>query len=109
MEDIKKQDSSICDWGCAEGQAVRVYSEYFPDSKICGVDVSKSAINNASERFPDSEFYAEDWLANSTPVKQYDVVITSHVLEHFEHPVDIVIPRLLQFTKKYLVITVPFQ
>ena len=108
-KDIKKQHLSVCDWGCAEGQAVKVYSEYFPDNKICGVDVSKSAINSASMRFPEREFYIEDWLADSTPARQYDVVITSHVLEHFERPVEIVMPRLLQFTNKYLLILVPFE
>jgi spore maturation protein CgeB len=108
-EDIKKRHLSICDWGCAEGQAVRLYSEYFPDNEICGVDVSKSAIKNASIQFPESEFFREDWLSDSTPVKQYDVVITSHVLEHFERPVEVVIPRLLQFTQKYLLILVPFE
>ena len=108
-EDIKKEHLSICDWGCAEGQAVKVYSEHFPDNKICGVDISKSAVNEASMRFPESEFYVEDWLSDSTQVKQYGVVITSHVLEHFECPVEVVIPRLLQFTKKYLLILVPFE
>lgn len=108
-EEIKKQHFSICDWGCAEGQAVKVYSEYFPDNKMCGVDVSKSAINNASIRFPDCEFYTENWLTNSTPVKQYDIVITSHVLEHFKYPIEVIIPRLLRFTNKYLLILVPFE
>ena len=109
VEDIKKQHLSICDWGCAEGQGVKVYSEHFLDNEICGVDVSKSAIKNASIRFPDNEFIVEDWLAGSTSVKQYDVVITSHVLEHFERPVEVIIPRLLQFINKYLLILAPFE
>ncbi|OHB65251.1 MAG: hypothetical protein A2168_08275 [Planctomycetes bacterium RBG_13_50_24] len=109
VDDIKQHHLSVCDWGCAEGQGIQIYSEYFPDNEICGVDVSKSAINNASMQYPDGKFYAEDWLADSAQVKQYDVVITSHVLEHFEHPVEVIIPRLLQSTNKYLLILVPFE
>jgi spore maturation protein CgeB len=108
-EDIKKQHLSICDWGCADGQAVEVYCEYFPDNKICGVDVSESAINNASIRLSGREFYVEDWLTDLVPARIYDVVITSHVLEHFERPVEVIIPRLLQFINKYLLILVPFE
>lgn len=108
-EDIKKQHLSICDWGCADGQAVEVYCEYFPDNRICGVDISESAIKNASKRLSDREFYVEEWLTDLTPARRYDVVITNHILGHFERPVEIVIPRLLQFINKYLLILVPFE
>jgi spore maturation protein CgeB len=109
VEDIKKQHLSICDWACADGQAVEVYCGYFLDNKICGVDISESAINNASKRLSDREFYVEEWLTDLAPARRYDVVITSHILEHFERPIEIVIPRLLQFINKYLLILVPFE
>jgi len=44
-------NGSICDFGCAEGDAFKVYRKYFPKAKFIGVDFSENAISIARKRY----------------------------------------------------------
>jgi 2-polyprenyl-3-methyl-5-hydroxy-6-metoxy-1,4-benzoquinol methylase len=56
INDIKDNDSSICDVGCAEGEITGLFSKYFTNSQITGIDFSSNAIDNARKKFPHIEF-----------------------------------------------------
>ena len=103
--DIMKVQASLCDWGCAEGQATYAIKNAFPNLNVTGIDISESAIHTAKNLYDNCAFEAID-LFNTK--KGYDVIFTSNVLEHFENPFE-VIRKLLKHTKKMLIILVPFQ
>ena len=92
---------TIADIGCAEGDGTKLLAEKFFNSKVSGVDISEAAIKKAKILYPDIDFF-------STTNKQYDIVISSNVLEHFKNPFEH-LRELFTYAKKYVVILVPFE
>jgi O-antigen biosynthesis protein len=105
MEELRSHSYSICDIGCALGDALPILGQAFPDSVISGIDFSQEAIVKAKKFFPEYSFYAEDILQMSN---RYDILFSSNTLEHFHDPFPI-LHKLLQQTNKYLVLLLPFQ
>jgi teichuronic acid biosynthesis glycosyltransferase TuaH len=103
--DIKYNHLSICDAGCADGDAVHMLSKFFPHSKVEGVDFSKEAIERAKKYYPDHSFYCSS-IEDIT--KEYDVILSSNTLEHFQQPFA-VLKHLLKKAKKHVILLLPFQ
>lgn len=68
------------DFGCGNGVFSDVLKKALPHWNVYGCDISKTAIQNASKRFPNYHFFENSdrrYLG-----KQFDFVFTHHVLEH---------------------------
>ena len=104
INDINKNDLSICDWGCAEGELVNLLSKVFKKSRITGIDISESAIKKAKEHYPECEFLSADIEG----IGDYDIIISSNTIEHFYDPYDIAL-KLSNHSRKYLLFLLPFQ
>ncbi len=105
QEEITTNAYSICDVGCALGDAVDVLVNTFPQSTIHGIDFSKEAITKAKKFYPDYSFEVADMHDLTT---QYDVIFSSNTLEHFHDPFPIM-QKCMEQAKKYLVLLLPFQ
>lgn len=105
IDDITEHRLSICDWGCALGEAADLLKERFPGSDVTGVDFAENAIEQASRSYPSIAFSAEDISVSD---RSYDVVFSSNTLEHFGDPFA-VLARLAAKARKYLVVLVPFR
>ncbi len=69
------------DYGCGNGTLTEVLREALPPGwKVCGADISATAIGNAARRFPRCEFFAT--TDDRLPGGAFDFVFTHHVLEH---------------------------
>ncbi len=100
-EDFEKNKLTICDVGCAEGDGTNTLKDAFKNSTVNGVDISEAAVDIAKKNYPDIEF--------STKLdKQYNVIVSSNTLEHFEKP-SIHLKQLFLHSKNYVVILVPFE
>lgn len=108
QSEMRRSNMSICDWGCAEGEAASYFSQMFPGSPVCGVDVSPKAVENARSKFPGVEFAAADWLLPDAELPRFDVVFTSHVLEHFPNPLQILSKVLGQVADKMIIALFPY-
>lgn len=97
-------NGSICDFGCAEGDAFKVYRKYFPKAKFIGVDFSENAISIARERYGRNVNFI---VGDEKCVPSSDIIITSHVIEHLENDKDVV--SQLRFKCKRLFIIVPVE
>jgi len=105
VEQLKKQDYSMCDIGCATGEGTEILQKYFSNTVVTGIDFSEKSIEMADNNYPHIEFKCEDIES----VKgNYDVIICSNVLEHIENPYK-AIEQLLVHTKKYLMVLVPYE
>ncbi len=103
--DIAETGGTLCDVGCAEGDAAGVWHQAFPLLQITGADVSPSAVRTARERYPYATFVCEDLHALSGT---FDYVLVSNVLEHFSDPFEI-LETLSRCVCKHLIVLVPFR
>ncbi|WP_168789658.1 methyltransferase domain-containing protein [Paraburkholderia aromaticivorans] len=101
---VLREQWSICDWGCAEGQGVDELSKWLGVNSITGVDISEVAIEKAQGSFPHRRFKAQ----SLDDLDDYDVIFSSNTLEHFDSPFDVA-ARLAEHTKCFLVLLLPFQ
>lgn len=107
FEEIQKQKLTICDFGCAAGQAVDVFHKTF-DTEVSGVDFSEKAVSLAREIYPDYKFYQSDIVDEYMEGFRVDAGYMSNVLEHFERPW-MAAEMIARYVKQYLMILVPFR
>ena len=105
IEDIERNRMSIGDIGCAEGIGTEILTSYFKRSKIVGIDFSSQAIAVAKETHPNCSFEVGD-IRNLE--KDFDVLFTSNVLEHFYYSQQ-VLKSMIKHAQKYCIILVPFR
>ena len=105
VETIQDLNLSICDAGCALGQGTGMLAGFFPDNTISGFDFSHNAITRAKQLYPEIDFYEDDFYNLQL---RHDVTISSHTLEHFSKPFDILL-KLMNMTDRYIVILVPIE
>lgn len=95
---------TLLDFGCAQGDAIPIYKEAFPNAKISGIDISDSAIETCQQRFGDiAGFISGDF----TNISKKDVIIASHIMEHLSDDKNIV--RDLLSKCKNLYVFVPYK
>lgn len=107
IDKIRNEKLSICDFGCAIGQAVD-YLHVFFDTSVSGADFSESAISKAKSIYPQYEFWRTDIVSEHNPAMHYDVGYVSNVLEHIEDPWAAA-QNVTMYLDKYLVVLVPFR
>src|SRR5260221_9675025 len=74
---------TILDWGCALGDGVATLARAFPRSRVAGLDFSQTAIDQAHIRNGGHEYI---WAQDGAILPEFDVIVTSKCLEHFEAP-----------------------
>lgn len=93
--------ANILDFGCALGDGANYLYQRFKKATVTGYDFSKNAINICLKKYPDiyfiSDFHEE----------KYDYIILNNVLQCVDEPHKFV-EDLLKYTKKCMVIMVPF-
>jgi GT2 family glycosyltransferase/2-polyprenyl-3-methyl-5-hydroxy-6-metoxy-1,4-benzoquinol methylase len=101
---LRSNRSSILDWGCAFGEGVELLRRAFPQSRVTGLDFAERAVEEARRRHPGREFVlSED---GSIP-EEFDCIVTSNCLEHFENPLE-VLKAHLRYCRKLYVLLVPY-
>jgi ubiquinone/menaquinone biosynthesis C-methylase UbiE len=73
----------ILDLGCGQGRCLEIVRQYFPQSRLLGIDFSATAIATARGRLPEATFYVGDCEnPGSIPDGSADLVLSIEVLEH---------------------------
>ena len=107
-KDIRENNYSICDWGCAQGDGTDIFSTTF-NKKVVGVDFSGIAIDQAKNKYASSEFLNLNFLDESIrPEIKFDIVMSSNTLEHFYEPFKI-LNILKDVSNGLLIISVPYE
>jgi len=99
------KEKSILDWGCAMGQGTAILTKKFPRSSVVGMDFSQVAIERAKVEYPEGSFLSEEIEKSE---RNYDVIITSNCLEHFDDPIEI-LNKHLEYTDEYYILLVPYE
>ena len=88
LELVNKLDgvTSICDLGCGNGHIAGRLAE--AGYRVTGVDASASGIAIARRAYPRVEF-VEAMIGRELSVGQFDLVVSSDVIEHMYRPSDL--------------------
>lgn len=70
------------DFGCGNGVFTRIIKDIFPGWEVYGVEISKTAVQNASRKFPDCHFFVAEEAQRY--VHQFDFLFSHHVIEHVQ-------------------------
>jgi trans-aconitate methyltransferase len=103
------QPQNVFEFGCGEGfflQELKKRGIVF-DSFV-GLDLRRQAIEMARELHPEYSFFEADFPSWDYPVKSFDLVIASQVLEHLAEP-EKFLERLVAYTGSHLLLTVPWE
>lgn len=107
IKECNENKYTICDIGCAEGDALPIEKSVLKNASIYGEDFSEKAIRQAKEKYSEFEFYVCDIL-HSENEKKYDVVVASNIVEHFRDT-NKVLNCLCNRAKRYTVIMIPYR
>ena len=83
--------NSVCDLGCGNGYMPGRLTEL--GYRVTGVDASASGINIARANFPQATFLQttiDSTLRDRTELEQFDLVVSSDVIEHLYRPDDLI-------------------
>src|SRR5262249_30166976 len=77
--------------GCGTGQEAVEFARFFPDARILAVDLSVSSLSYAMRKtrelnVQNIDYAQADILNLSTCGRRFDVIVSSGVLHHLEHP-----------------------
>ena len=109
MDQMKQQELTLADWGCAQGDGTDVWASFVPAEQIVGIDFSSVAISQATQRYPTVRFVNADWLAGPDAQHEtFDVVFSSNTLEHFHSPYD-VLKTISGRARKAIILALPYR
>lgn len=106
IEEIDVQN--ILDAGCGEGFITRLILDKKPNLKITGLDINKNVFEKFKEKAPEAKFILGDICDLPFPNNQFDLIIALEVLEHVKD-FEKAISELKRVTKKYCLISVPYE
>jgi 2-polyprenyl-3-methyl-5-hydroxy-6-metoxy-1,4-benzoquinol methylase len=92
---VAKNKFTVLDVGCGDGFILDRIKDVFPDSKTFGVEPNLIAARYASRRHNVFEGLIEKYKSS----KKFDLIVSSHVVEHLEDPVGF-IKKLNTFLKE---------
>ncbi len=105
--EIKLEKLTICDFGCALGEAVCVLNTQL-QTEVSGMDFSRSAIEKAKENYPQYDFFQKDISKEEMEERRFDVGYISNVLEHIENPWGAA-ENLVKCVNRYFIVLIPFR
>jgi trans-aconitate methyltransferase len=93
--------ATIADMGCGEGSNLAFLGTRFPQAKLYGFDISRTAIEAAS-KYVDAQFGILDFQKDIAP-EQFDVVVSSDVVEHLPNDAA-AIKNMRRMARRYVLI-----
>lgn len=71
------------DFGCGNGVFTNIIKQVLPNWDVYGVEISKTAVNNAKRKFPNCSFFGLDEAEKH--IKSFDFLFSHHVIEHVQN------------------------
>lgn len=101
---LARQCATLIDVGCAMGFGTIKLARTFPSVQTYGLEVNRHAVENGARLFPAIDFRYEE---NGQLQNHYDVIVSSHCLEHYLDPLDMLLELLVK-ANRYCIILAPY-
>ena len=90
-EAIKSIDGTprILDIGCGEGHITGIIKQTLPETEVSALDYSISAVEYATEHFPDCDFIVGDAYNAPYTENYFDIVVCNNLWEHVPGTLDL--------------------
>ena len=99
--------ASLLDAGCAHADFLKALAPNRPEVKLYGCDICKELMEHNTATIQGIQFATVDLSKEPFPnVAQFDMVVTSEVLEHIEDW-KLALQNLMRYSSRYLLVTVP--
>ena len=82
LSEIPDTVEAVLDYGCGQGGWIEILSNRFLNAKICGIDISDKAIELATKKFPQYNFFSFNGETAPFADNSFDLIFSYHVLEH---------------------------
>lgn len=92
----KTQGKNILEIGCGNGFSVNYYHSIIPNKNFTGCDVSKIAIEKATTKYPNINFFQYDVRKKFDKKNKYDVIIISDLLWYIINDLKICVNNALE-------------
>jgi SAM-dependent methyltransferase len=105
---LKKLNFTSClDAGCAHADFLTAAAPLYPQARFFGCDLCREVIERNQQTIGGIEFAVANLIEEPYPGRnEFDLVVTSEVLEHIEDWQTALI-KLLQLSRRYIIVTVP--
>lgn len=102
------EPKTVLDFGCGNGVLTYWLKSNGFGERVVGIDVSQTGVENARKTFsrPGLTYYLVDYV-DQLEANSFDVVVSSHVLEHIKQPEDVI--QKIYNKAEWLVIEVPLE
>lgn len=101
---LSDRGATVLDVGCAMGYGSNRLASAFPTVQVYGLEVDPYAAEGGQRLFPSIDFIYEK---HGEIKEHYDVILSSHCLEHYLDPLDILLD-LLSKADRYCIILAPY-
>lgn len=99
---------SLLEVGTGEGFLLERLHQRLPQTRMVGLDVVESFVNEGHRIFPHLDLRVGDIYHINEPDNSWDVVVASEILEHLDHPEE-ALRELKRVAKNYVVLSVPWE
>jgi trans-aconitate methyltransferase len=82
LEGFVGQPKTLLDIGCGNGHTLAYFSDRWPETVYCGLDVSATAIRIAEHKLPQVLFRTGDFATAALPFEPFDIILAMGVMEH---------------------------
>jgi SAM-dependent methyltransferase len=109
FESALSGSSSILEFGCARGEASRMFVDRFGTSRVLATEISQNAIDQAIQEraHANIDFRVVDVLEDDLGGEKFDLIYCSNTLEHFSNPVK-TMGQLFSFAPRAIIL-VPYK
>jgi len=96
----------VLDAGCGEGYLLSFLDSQIKDWELVGFDISGNLIDRAREKLPLANFMVSDIYNSGYLNKNFDLVLSTEVLEHLEDP-ERALNEIRRLSRKWVILSVP--
>ena len=88
---VRQEAFAVLDVGCGNGGLLRYLEQAFPEASVAGMDGYPEALLRCRRRSKQARLYLQDIakLSRAKTDSTFDVITLMDVLEHLDHPVDV--------------------